>query len=78
MYVCVLLGCLLHFPCAALGFNKPDADVMLRPPRSMREPIVNGWLFCRYVHSRSRRYEVGAQQTSVKCCNLVKCCCVVL
>jgi magnesium-transporting ATPase (P-type) len=32
---------------AALGFNKPDADVMLRPPRSMREPIVNGWLFCR-------------------------------
>jgi magnesium-transporting ATPase (P-type) len=44
----LLLVCLLvRHPQPALGFNKPDADVMLRPPRSMREPIVNGWLFCR-------------------------------
>ena len=34
-------------PATALGFNKPDRDVMLRPPRSMKEPIVNGWLFFR-------------------------------
>lgn len=39
-------------PATALGFNKPDADVMSRPPRSMREPIVNGWLFCRSVPLR--------------------------
>ncbi|WIA41984.1 hypothetical protein OEZ86_009286 [Tetradesmus obliquus] len=36
-------------PATALGFNKPDRDVMQRPPRSMREPIVNGWLFFRYI-----------------------------
>ena len=34
-------------PATALGFNKPDKDVMTRAPRSMREPIVNGWLFFR-------------------------------
>jgi magnesium-transporting ATPase (P-type) len=34
-------------PATALGFNKPDKDVMQRPPRSMRERIVNGWLFFR-------------------------------
>jgi magnesium-transporting ATPase (P-type) len=31
----------------ALGFDKPDRDMMQRPPRSMWERIVNGWLFCR-------------------------------
>ncbi len=34
-------------PATALGFNKPDKDVMLRQPRGMGEPIVNGWLFVR-------------------------------
>jgi magnesium-transporting ATPase (P-type) len=34
-------------PATALGFNKPDRDVMQRPPRSMQERIVNGWLFFR-------------------------------
>lgn len=36
-------------PATALGFNKPDRDVMLRPPRGTKEPIVNGWLFFRLV-----------------------------
>jgi magnesium-transporting ATPase (P-type) len=35
-------------PATALGFNKPDRDIMQRPPRSMRERIVNGWLFFRW------------------------------
>lgn len=36
-------------PATALGFNKPDKDIMTRPPRRIDEPIVNGWLFIRYV-----------------------------
>lgn len=36
-------------PATALGFNKPDSDVMLQSPRRMDEPIVNGWLFVRYL-----------------------------
>ncbi|KAF8059661.1 CA1 [Scenedesmus sp. PABB004] len=36
-------------PATALGFNRADPAGMARPPRSMREPIVNGWLFTRYL-----------------------------
>ncbi|KAG1678953.1 hypothetical protein FOA52_013016 [Chlamydomonas sp. UWO 241] len=36
-------------PATALGFNKPDRDIMTQPPRRMDEPIVNGWLFMRYL-----------------------------
>ncbi|ORY01788.1 putative calcium-transporting ATPase sarcoplasmic/endoplasmic reticulum type [Basidiobolus meristosporus CBS 931.73] len=36
-------------PATALGFNPPDHDIMRQPPRSSREPIVNLWLFCRYM-----------------------------
>jgi P-type Ca2+ transporter type 2A len=36
-------------PATALGFNRPDGDVMRRPPRPSDEPIVNGWLFLRYA-----------------------------
>jgi hypothetical protein len=36
-------------PATALGFNRPDGDVMRRPPRASDEPIVNGWLFLRYA-----------------------------
>eukprot|EP00877_Chromochloris_zofingiensis_P010594 jgi/Chrzof1/5789/Cz16g15260.t1 len=36
-------------PATALGFNKPDKDVMTKVPRRMTEPIVNGWLFFRYI-----------------------------
>ncbi len=36
-------------PATALGFNSPDRDVMQRKPRSTGEPIVNGWLFIRWV-----------------------------
>jgi magnesium-transporting ATPase (P-type) len=34
-------------PATALGFNTPDRDVMLRPPRRAGEPIVSGWLLFR-------------------------------
>ncbi|KAJ8384920.1 hypothetical protein AAFF_G00197280 [Aldrovandia affinis] len=36
-------------PATALGFNPPDLDIMTRPPRSAREPLISGWLFFRYL-----------------------------
>ncbi|RHZ79440.1 hypothetical protein Glove_146g28 [Diversispora epigaea] len=36
-------------PATALGFNPPDHDIMRRPPRNSREPIVGKWLFFRYM-----------------------------
>lgn len=36
-------------PATALGFNPPDVNIMRMRPRSPKEPIVNGWLFMRYV-----------------------------
>eukprot|EP00759_Apiculatamorpha_spiralis_P006249 PhF_6_TR13659/c0_g1_i1/m.21915/K05853/ATP2A; Ca2+ transporting ATPase, sarcoplasmic/endoplasmic reticulum len=36
-------------PATALGFNPPDPDIMNQPPRKANEPIVNGWLFTRYL-----------------------------
>jgi magnesium-transporting ATPase (P-type) len=36
-------------PATALGFNTPDPDIMEQPPRRTDEPIVNGWLFFRYM-----------------------------
>ncbi|PWV02167.1 Calcium ATPase SERCA-like [Trypanosoma cruzi] len=36
-------------PATALGFNAPDEDIMQQPPRHVDEPIVNGWMFLRYM-----------------------------
>eukprot|EP00951_Prasinocladus_malaysianus_P021961 scaffold182753_cov18-Prasinocladus_malaysianus.AAC.1 len=36
-------------PAVALGFNKPDRDIMRTRPRRVDESIVNGWLFFRYI-----------------------------
>jgi len=36
-------------PATALGFNQPDADIMLHPPRGRSEKIINGWMFVRYL-----------------------------
>lgn len=36
-------------PATALGFNPPDHDIMLQPPRKKTEPIVSWWLFVRYM-----------------------------
>eukprot|EP00300_Choanocystis_sp_HF-7_P019030 c20214_g1_i1.p1 GENE.c20214_g1_i1~~c20214_g1_i1.p1 ORF type:complete len:996 (-),score=301.47 c20214_g1_i1:161-3148(-) len=36
-------------PATALGFNKPDKDIMKIPPRNSKEGIVDSWLFFRYL-----------------------------
>ena len=36
-------------PATAIGFNKPDADIMKDPPRRSSEGIVDTWLFIRYL-----------------------------
>lgn len=36
-------------PATALGFNPPDHDIMIQPPRSRDDPIVTRWLFIRYM-----------------------------
>ncbi|XP_063962203.1 sarcoplasmic/endoplasmic reticulum calcium ATPase 2-like [Lytechinus pictus] len=36
-------------PATALGFNPPDIDIMEKPPRNSREPLISGWLFFRYM-----------------------------
>ncbi|XP_056325030.1 ATPase sarcoplasmic/endoplasmic reticulum Ca2+ transporting 1, like isoform X2 [Danio aesculapii] len=36
-------------PATALGFNPPDLEIMGKPPRSPKEPLISGWLFFRYL-----------------------------
>jgi Ca2+ transporting ATPase len=36
-------------PATALGFNPPDNNIMRKPPRNAKEPIVTSWLFIRYL-----------------------------
>ena len=36
-------------PATALGFNPPDLDIMNKPPRNAKEPLISGWLFFRYM-----------------------------
>merc|ERR1719373_1334475 len=36
-------------PATALGFNKPDPDIMMQPPRGRTEKIINSWTFFRYM-----------------------------
>ncbi|CAL5426226.1 unnamed protein product [Camellia sinensis] len=36
-------------PASAIGFNKPDCDVMKAKPRKVNEAVVSGWLFFRYL-----------------------------
>ena len=36
-------------PATALGFNKPDGDIMRRRPRRPDDSIVDAWLFARYM-----------------------------
>lgn len=36
-------------PATALGFNKPDVDIMKKKPRRMEDPVVGKWMCFRYV-----------------------------
>jgi magnesium-transporting ATPase (P-type) len=36
-------------PATALSFNPPDLDIMEKPPRKSKEPLINRWLFFRYL-----------------------------
>ena len=36
-------------PATALGFNPTDLDIMDKPPRSAREPLISNWLLFRYM-----------------------------
>jgi Ca2+ transporting ATPase len=36
-------------PATALGFNPPDLEIMNKPPRNSREPLISNWLFFRYM-----------------------------
>jgi Ca2+ transporting ATPase len=36
-------------PATAIGFNRPDADVMRRRPRRADEGVVDSWLLARYL-----------------------------
>ncbi|KAI8060030.1 SERCA-type calcium-translocating P-type ATPase [Gongronella butleri] len=36
-------------PATALATNPKDHQIMLQPPRNAHEPLVNGWLFFRYL-----------------------------
>jgi len=36
-------------PATALSFNPPEIDIMQKPPRRNREPLISGWLFFRYL-----------------------------
>merc|ERR1712149_48246 len=36
-------------PATALGFNPPDLNVMLKPPRNRNDNLITPWLFFRYM-----------------------------
>ena len=36
-------------PAMALSFNEPDQDIMIKPPRNKDEPLVDKWVFLRYL-----------------------------
>ncbi|KIZ04315.1 calcium-transporting ATPase, endoplasmic reticulum-type [Monoraphidium neglectum] len=36
-------------PATALGFNPPDVDIMLKPPRDPREQLITPWVYVRYM-----------------------------
>ena len=36
-------------PATALSFNPPETDIMKKPPRGAKEPLISGWLFFRYL-----------------------------
>ncbi len=42
-------------PATAIGFNRPDADIMRRRPRRPSEGIVDRWLFVRWGGGQGAR-----------------------
>uniref|UniRef100_A0A3P8PDC7 Calcium-transporting ATPase n=1 Tax=Astatotilapia calliptera TaxID=8154 RepID=A0A3P8PDC7_ASTCA len=51
-------------PATALGFNPPDLDIMGKPPRSPKEPLISGWLFFRYM-AIGGKWNLGTTDMSV-------------
>ena len=35
-------------PATALGFNPPDKDIMMKPPRKTDEALISPWVYFRY------------------------------
>uniref|UniRef100_A0A4W5PF85 Cation-transporting P-type ATPase C-terminal domain-containing protein n=1 Tax=Hucho hucho TaxID=62062 RepID=A0A4W5PF85_9TELE len=46
-------------PATALGFNRPNLDIMGRRPRSAKEPLISGWLFFRYMVIGGKHGRIG-------------------
>lgn len=38
-------------PATALGFNPADFGIMQKPPRKSNDPLINSWVFFRYMVS---------------------------
>ena len=36
-------------PATALGFNPPDTDIMVKPPRKSNDALISGWVLFRYM-----------------------------
>jgi len=36
-------------PATALGFNPPDFDIMMKPPRGQDDTLLSGWVLIRYT-----------------------------
>lgn len=52
-------------PATALGFNPPDLDIMNKPPRNAREPLISGWLFFRY-------FAIGCECAALSVCSSLR------
>lgn len=57
-------------PATALGFNPPDLDIMEKPPRNAKEPLISGWLFFRYL-AIGGELMTNKNEALTLCCSLL-------